>query len=208
MTDLVLHGLQFSTYVRTAQSVCEAKGVPYDLRPVDFRSPEYRALHPFGRMPAMTHGDVTLYETLAIASYVDEAFDGPALQPGTPAGRALMLQWISAVSGYLYPALFRGCLRERFVKRMRGLEADEEAIASMRPAIEEGLGVAEAALSERDFLAGDAVTIADFFLMPILAYFAIAPEGQATLPEHPDLSRWMERMAQTPGYGRVNVLPG
>lgn len=208
MTDLVLHGLQFSTYVRTAQSACEAKGVPYDLRPVDFRSFEFRALHPFGRMPAMTHGDVTLYETLAIASYVDEAFDGPALQPGDAAGRALMLQWISAVNGYLYPAIFQGCLRERFVKRMRGMEPDEEAIAALRPAIEEGLGVAEGALSKQSFLSGDAVSLADFFLAPILAYFAAAPEGQAMLPAHQNLSRWMDRMAQTPGHDRVNVLPG
>ena len=208
MTDLVLHGLQFSTYVRTAQSACEVKGVPYDLRPVDFRSPEFRALHPFGRMPAMTHGDVTLYETLAIATYVDEAFDGPALRPGDAAGRALMLQWISAVNGYLYPALFQGCLRERFVKRMRGMEPDEEAIAAMRPAIEEGLAVAEGALTERDFLSGEAVSLADLFLAPILSYFAAAPEGEAILPRHPNLLRWMERMARVPGHDRVNALPG
>jgi glutathione S-transferase len=43
-------------------------------------------------MPALTHGDVTLYETLAVTQYTDGAFDGPALQPADPAGRARMSQ--------------------------------------------------------------------------------------------------------------------
>ena len=44
-------------------------------------SASHLALHPFDRVPIFQHGDFTLYETSAIATYVDEAFEGPALSP-------------------------------------------------------------------------------------------------------------------------------
>ena len=40
--------------------------------------PEHLALHPFNRVPILRHGDFTVYETSAIASYIDEAFEDRA----------------------------------------------------------------------------------------------------------------------------------
>ena len=96
MADVILHGVAPSTYTRTARLTCEGKGVSYQLEPVEFGSARHLALHPFGKIPILEHGSTRIFETLAIARYVDEAFKGPALQPADAKGRALMTQWISA----------------------------------------------------------------------------------------------------------------
>ncbi|MFW2541025.1 glutathione S-transferase family protein [Primorskyibacter sp. 2E107] len=207
MNDVTLFGLPPSTYVRTAAMVLDAKGVRHSVEFPDFRTGGYREIHPFGRIPALRHGDLVLYETLAIATYVDEAFEGPALQPGDAAGRARMMQWISAINDYVYASFVGGCIAERFVKPMRGMQTDEAVIKAATPTIAAHLGILDAALADTPFLAGDGLSLADFFLAPIMAYLENTPEGEALLPERGNLVAWSRQMASLPGYDRVNTMP-
>jgi glutathione S-transferase len=96
MSEVILHGVAPSSYVRTCRMALDEKGVAYTHDPVMPQTPEQLARHPWGKIPALSHGGVTLFESLAITRYVDEAFEGPALQPADPADRAQMDQWISA----------------------------------------------------------------------------------------------------------------
>ena len=205
MTDIILYGLPPSSYVRTAMMMLAHKGVDYTLTPVDFRSEEYTATHPFSKMPAMKHGSVELYETLAIGIYIDDTFDGPALVPSDPVLKARMFQWVSVVNDYVYDTMVRNCVWERFVKPMRGIDPDEATIAAAKPRIARQLDVLSAAL-DGAYLAGDAPTMADHFAAPILAYLAATPEGEEMLPAHPRITAWQERMAQTPDYARINAM--
>jgi len=204
MSDVTLYGLAPSTYVRTAMMALESKGVAYTLDPVEFRSDAHRALHPFGKIPSLRHGDVLLYETLAITTYVDEVFNGPALHPDSAAERARMMQWISVINGYLYDSLITRCVAERFVKPMRGQETDEMTITAARPDMVAHLDITDAALARTGWLAGDGQSLADMFLAPILFYFAATPEGKEMLPERANLMRWQDAMQQSPHYGRIN----
>jgi len=83
MPDVVVLGFPRSTFVHIARLVLTHKQVPHTFRDLESEmgSATHLALHPFNRVPILQHGDFTLYETCAIAAYVDEAFDGPALQP-------------------------------------------------------------------------------------------------------------------------------
>jgi hypothetical protein len=94
-----------------------AKEVPYTFRDLEpeMGTPTHLALHPFDRVPIMQHGDFMLYETSAIAAYVDEVFDGPKLTPADPQKRARVNQWISAVNAYYYPYLIYHVSHERNV---------------------------------------------------------------------------------------------
>src|SRR4029077_5503827 len=105
MTDVVVLGFPRSTYVHIVRLVITHKGVPYTFRHLELEmgSASHLALHPFDRVPILQHGDFTLYETSAIAAYVDEVFEGPALQPKDLRARARMNQWISSVNSYYYP---------------------------------------------------------------------------------------------------------
>ena len=99
MSHVTLYGVPVSTYVRSARMALEEKGVAYDLEPLAPHSPEIDALNPFGKVPAFRHGELILFETIAIGCYVDETFDGPPSRPKDGPARARMLQWMKRLSG-------------------------------------------------------------------------------------------------------------
>jgi glutathione S-transferase len=66
MSEIILYGDPRSTYFRTARIAAEEKGVSYDMVAKDAAGLDYEGVHPFGKMPGLAHGDVTIYETAAI----------------------------------------------------------------------------------------------------------------------------------------------
>ena len=200
MAEVTIYGFPQSTYVRTARLACEEKGVAYDNEPVEFGSKEHLAVQPFGKIPGFRHGETTLFETLAICAYVDETFDGPPLQPADALGRAHMMEWVSAHNDYGYKALIHGLVFPRIVAPSRGEEPDETLIAETLPAIDRFLEIANGALGDRTFFAGDAVSIADLFVVPCLFYVSMTPEGQERLPKLANVSRWLDQMKSRPSF--------
>ena len=207
MAPLVLHGTPLSTYVRTCRMAFVEKGVPYELDPLAPQSPEQTAMQPWGSVPAMTHGDVRMYETLAICSYVDRLFDGPPLQPADPLAGARCLQWTSVFIQYLYrPAI--DIVLQRLVVPAQGGEADEALVASSIPKSDKALGALDGALDGHACFAGDEASLADYMVLPVLHYLKMTPEGEALLAPRANLARWqaaideMESAVQTvPEFG-------
>lgn len=200
MSDVKLYGFAQSTYVRTARLALEEKGVEYDLVSVELGSDELLALQPFGKIPAFAHGDFRIYETSAICRYIDEAFDGPALQPADAKGRALMEQWISSLNGNYDTDMIRVVVLEHFRAPRQGREVDEARIADAMPRIKREIEVLEAWLAGHAFVSGDGVGIADFFLLPMLAYFRKLPEGEKSLKGRTEIARWWESMEIRPSF--------
>lgn len=195
MSTVIIHATPFSTYGRTCTMALIDKGVPYELDPAGPQTPEQLARQPWGAVPAMSHGDVRLYETLAIASYIDTAFDGPALQPDDALQRAQMNQWISVFIQYLYRPAIDIALQRLFVPAQGGT-ANEELIAESVPKTEKALAALDGALDGQNFFAGSIVSLADYFVFPLLPYLDMTPEGPALFAETPNLTRWQSAMAK------------
>lgn len=195
MTDITVYGFPLSTFVRTVRMTLVEKGLAYDLEPVAPHSPEIAERHPWGKVPAFQHGAVRLFETQAICRYIDEMFDGPALQPSYPGGRARMAQWISAYCDNAYRHLVQALIIQRLAVPRMGGTPDEDIIAANLPDAKSSLGIFDKALAEHEFLAGGRLTLADLFLAPLVFYLPMTPEGQALLPEVPNLQRWYEIIA-------------
>lgn len=196
MAEITLHGFAASTFVRTARMACAEKGVSHRLVPVDLRSAAHRALHPFGRMPVMQHSDYTLYETRAIAGYIDDAFDGPRLTPASARPRAEMEKWISVSNSYVDAVTVRQFIVERLAaEAILGRKANEDTIAAALPKVADQLALMDRDLASRPFLAGEALSLADLFLAPIVAYVEMAPEGAGLLAGNDHLKRWFGTMA-------------
>jgi glutathione S-transferase len=208
MPDVTLFGFPRSTYVQIAGLVLTNKEVPYrfhDLEP-EMGGPSHLALHPFDRVPILRHGDFTLYETAAITSYVDEVFDGPKLTPGDPQQRGRMNQWISAINGYYYPYLVYHVSHERNVYPQLGIPSDEEVVAHAMPKVEICLQVMERQLAHgKEFLLGTQLTLADFYMLPMIHAFGFAPEGQGMYPKFPSIYAWRERMEALPTLKRFRA---
>lgn len=195
---VTLYGFPESTFVRTARMALAEKGLAYVLERVRAGTPDLRALHPFARVPVLRHGDLVLYETAAIVRYVDEAFEGPPLQPPDAAGRAQMEKWISIVLSYMDPIATRRVLMERLVAPQMGRRANEAVVREALPAADRQLSVLEAELSERAFLAGDGLSLADLFVYPIVFYIGYLPEGRSMLGGREAIGRWRARIEQRP----------
>jgi glutathione S-transferase len=212
MSDPIVYGFPRSTFVSIVRLVLTHKDVPYtfhDLEPV-MGKPEHLALHPFNRVPILRHGELTIYETSAIVSYVDEAFEGARLIPQDIRARARMNQWISAVNSYYYPYMIHHVTHERIVFPELGIASDEKVIAHALPKLELGLGVLEHELSHgQDYLLGAELSIADFYLLPSTFAFSLTSEGQTLYPKFPAFSRWRERMESLPTTRklRANMPP-
>lgn len=198
-----LFGADYSVYVRTARLALLEKDVDHDLVPVDIFSGDgvpdwYLEHHPFKRIPAFEHGSLRLFETSAITRYVDEAFDGPSLQPSSPKDRAVMNQIIGIVDQYAYRAMVWGVYVERISNPRDGRAANDALIAESLATARTCLDVLSGLIDRREWLASNVLSLADLHVAPVMAYFAMAPEGEALLGEYSNLSLWWERMARRP----------
>src|SRR5689334_11519579 len=208
MPDVTLFGFPRSVYVQMAGLVLTHKEVPYAFHDLEaeMNTPSHVALHPFERVPVLRHGYFTVYETSAIVSYIDEAFDGAKLTPEDPQNRARMNQWISAVNGYYYPYLIYHVSHERNVFPQLGISSDEKVVANALPKVEVCLQVMERELSHgNEFLLGAELSLADFYMLPIIHAFGFAAEAQAMYPNVPSICAWRERMEALPTLQRFRA---
>ncbi len=201
MADIIIYGDPRSSYVRTARMACEEKGVAYDLEPVAPGSETIGALHPFGKIPVLRHGDFVLYETTAICRYVDEAFDGSTLQPADVEGRAVMEQWISAVNDYFYGVMIRDCVLQYVFPRGEDGQPDRAVIDPALEKSREYLAILDRALEGRDWVAGgDRPSIADLLIAPIMFYLHQLPEGSGLFAPFANLGRVGGLMTARPSF--------
>jgi glutathione S-transferase len=206
MPALEIIGAPQSNFVRTVRIACMEKGVPYTLTPARPHSPEVDAIHPLGKIPVMRHGDLALCETKAIGSYIDLAFDGPPLIPRDPVGAARTEQWISLINTGIDPVFVRQYLRAYFFSGLPDGAPDRATIDAALPKMREMFALLDRELGTRDYLAGDTFTLADAFLLPIIHYMRLMPEGGELVKASPNVAAWFDRVVARPS-GRETVPP-
>ena len=206
MATITFHSMADSAYLWTAMHAADEKGVDYEQVHLVLGSPEHLAMNPFGKMPVMQHGEVVLYETLAIAHYIDRAFAGPVLEPLEPLGQAHMLRWISIINAYVFPTMNR-FVKERLVRPAWGFDADEAFLAAAQAPLALQMREIGRAVEDGGYLAGPRLTLADSFLFPHLLFFTRTPEGAAMTRATPAAARWLERMQARPSYAASPMRP-
>jgi len=195
MSDVIVYGVGASTYVRTVRLALEEKGVTYTHEPLVPQSDEMKALHPFGKVPAFRHGDRVIAESLAISTYVDEVFEGPPLRPAEPGPQAVMHEWISLYIDDMYGPMGPGLVIQRLVVPARGGTPDEDMIAKAVPVVRGHLVMLNETLTERPWLAGGALSLADMYFAPMVFYFHMIPEGETLLDGLDGVAHWYEAIS-------------
>jgi glutathione S-transferase len=151
-----LYGYKYSVYAWIARLALHEKGCAYEWREVnpfaEDVSADYLAMHPFKRVPVLVHENFVLYETSAMTRYVDEAFDGPSLQPATPRERARQQQIISVIDSYAYWPLVRQVFSHGVFRQRTGREADPNEGAARARGSAEGDRCAGGACGRRQLL--------------------------------------------------------
>ena len=179
-----LYGFDGSTYVRTVRMVLADKGVDYDQVPVNVlegepRQPEHLARHPFGKVPVLDIDGLRIRETDAICRYLEDTHPEPPLIPGDARARAVMNEAIGLIDSYGYPALVGVAGYHLFPDFLGGPDDDARSHA-----IEQSRKLLKLLMQNRGnatWLAGDAPTLADYFLGPIMFYVSLTPDADQVM---------------------------
>lgn len=208
MADPILYGFPRSTYVNIVRLVLTHKDVRFQFNDLEsvMGTPAHLALHPFNRVPILEHDGFRVYETIAIISYIEDAFDGPRLRPAAPRDRARMMQWIGAVGSYYYYWFVYHLGHERNVFPELGIEPDEKVVAVALPNAAKALDVLERELGDsRPFLIGEQLTLADFAMLPMVTSLTLHKDGQHLLSTRRCILEWRQRMEELPSVKRARA---
>jgi glutathione S-transferase len=210
MARPIVYGPAGSTYVWSTRLALAEKGVAHDLVDVPVgthREEPHLSRHPFGKVPAFEHDGFALYETQAILRYIDEGFPVAPLQPTDLHEFARMNQIMGIVDAYAWPSIAAGIVFNRMLAPRLGLPVSEEAVAKAVPRARLCLSEFARLMGERQFMAGERISLADLMVVPLLYYLARVPEGEAPLAEHPSLRAWMRRIENRQSF-QVTKPPG
>lgn len=207
MVDIVLYGMPHSNFLRACAMTALEKGASYEADLTgfrDMRSRDMLALSPFGKVPAMRHGDVVLFESLAIMRYIDLTFGTPdALQPDDPLERIRMDQWFNAVMGTVDRHVVREWALELIFPSGPDRTPDERRIARARKAVARDLAVLDQEYAGRSWLAGDSVSLADIVLVCTLDVLDLVDGGDVLMRDAPAVARAMADLRSRDSWQRA-----
>jgi glutathione S-transferase len=207
MKPIKIWGRANSGNVKKVLIVADELNIPYERIDAGMQfgivdTPEYRKLNPNGRVPTIEDGDFVLWESNSICRYLAMKYGGEALYPKDPPVRAGIDRWLDwqlstvvAVDG----PVFSGTIRTPIEKQ------DKAAIAANVKKLADVLQIPENYLAGRQWLAGDAASIADLVLG--IFVYRYLKNTFIERPSHPNLESWCERLMQRPSYKKHVVQP-
>lgn len=171
----------------------EEAGLPYTMRSTPFhdRKPEHFAHQPFGQVPWLTDGDISIFESGAMLVYVAER--SGRLMPTDTKGRMEVLQWLFASANSLEPASLAW-----FIMRFSGESEDTPSRQQINTFLASRLTHLEAVIAGREWLAG-AFSIADIAMADSLRLVG-RYDG---LANHPACREYMARAMARPAFTKA-----
>ncbi|HEX7782419.1 MAG TPA: maleylacetoacetate isomerase [Sphingobium sp.] len=166
-----LHGYFRSSAAFRVRIALNLKGLAYEnifhhLVKDEQKAPDYLALNPQGLVPALEIDGEVLTQSLAICEYLDERFPDPPLLPREPLMRARVRAFAQVIACDIHPVQ-----NLKILKRVRALAGGDAAQVWARDTITDGLAACAVLIGDGPgpYCFGDAVTLADIFLIPQIA---------------------------------------
>lgn len=200
-----LYGAALSPFVRKTRVFMQHKGIEFEAVHVDPNNPpeDYVKINPLKRIPALEHDGHFLADSAVICQYLERIHPDTPLYPSDPYEYARTL-WFEKFADY---EVARDCtfavFRNRIVMRLIGKECNEElvqkALAEKVPPLFEYLN---GELEGREFLAGDAMSVADIALASQLVNFSHG--GERVCPDnYPALAAHTARMHELAPFAKA-----
>jgi len=186
----------------------ELAGADYTIVPVDIfngqnKTPEYLALHPFAKVPTLEVEGTYIYESPAIADYLDATVAGGRYTPTEPLTRARMRQIMAVIDNYLYAPAIGAIAIQRLIVPSQGGVPDEAKVAAAVPLARQALQALDAIATGSPYLLGERLTVADLYLAPTVFYLAETPEFAAVMEAAPTLRTWWKQTQTWPVLQKV-----
>jgi glutathione S-transferase len=172
--------------------------IPTEIGAAGARQPDYLAINPNGRVPAIDDGGFILWESLAITLYLAKKHSAGHLYPATLEGEAKAWQW----SLWSVQEVDRGVnIWSLHAVRLPPEERDAGRLAEAIKVLEPPFKVLDGALGRRGYLLGDAFTVADLNVAAVISR-AIDMDLSAT----PQLAAWLRRCLERPAAREAQAL--
>jgi len=208
-----IYGPSFSNFVRTVMLVCEEKQILYSVgfevngSEVNYKSEEHFNLHPFGKLPVLIDGELTLPETASICRYLDANFNENTktqLQPSNPVDKARHDALCATISIDIDKVLIRDYLLEFAFPKGENGQVRLEKVTQAQPQVAKTLNVIAGLLeSHQEMLTGKDLTIADALLAPMLAYLSGLPAGFNLLPDYPTVEDYLAKLMKNTSCQKI-----
>ena len=171
--------------------------IDLDMANGEHKSPEFLKISPFGLVPAIDDGGYTLADSNAILVYLVQTYAKDThWMPQAPKDAAEVQRWLTVAADNIYA----GPCAARLVK-VFGTGHDHAAAAAKAHDL---FRIIESHLADRDWLATDAITIAD---VAGYSYIAHAPEGGVDLAPYPNIRAWLKRIEAQPNFVAMAASP-
>jgi len=190
-----LYDLTLSGHAHRARLAASLMGVEVDIMPVDFmagehKQPAFLAKNPFGQVPVLEDGDITITDSNAILVYLAKKYDtSNQWLPNDPQQAAEVQTWLSKAAN----ELAHGPAAARLVAVFHA----PLDLATTQQKANDLLAIFNQHLSGRDWFVGQHPTVAD---IAQYSYIAHVPEGGVDLSLYSNIKAWIKRFEALPGF--------
>jgi glutathione S-transferase len=199
MTDELVFYTNPMSRGRVVRWTLEEVGLPYRTELLDYgttmKAPDYLAINPMGKVPALRHGDTVVTEGAAICCYLADVFPQAGLAPA-PGDR---------LRGPYYRWLFfaAGPLEAAATNRALGFEVPpERKVMAGYGSLADVVAVLDATLADRQYLVGDRFSAADVYVGSHLGWGM----SFGTIEKRPAFERYFEGLAARPAAARARAI--
>lgn len=189
------------------KDVTDYELIKVDLSTGDHKKPEFLKLQPFGVIPVLEDGPLTLFESRAISRFICHKYEGKGtpLYGSSPKDKALVEQWLEVESQNYNPPC-SAIVVEKVFKPFRGGQADEAIVQANLEKLNKVLDIYEAHLSKSKYLAGDFFSLADLSHIPYTHYLVNVAKLGEVIESRPHVKAWWEDITSRPSWKKVLEL--
>ncbi len=205
---LTIYAMDLSAPGLKVLYVANALGLQYEKKGIKLaegegQKPEYLAIHPAGKVPAIVDGDVKLFESNAIIKYLARK-NNSDLYPTDIKQQAVVDQWIDFASFHISDGVSRVLWNKIFAPRM-GKEVDANSMKTGYDYLTRYLPIIDQQLGKNKFIAGDKLSLADFVLLGCTDPLEVI---EVDVKKYPKLAKWREELVAKDFYQKVHKFYG
>ncbi|KAI4964519.1 hypothetical protein ZWY2020_019106 [Hordeum vulgare] len=206
MAPMKVYGWAVSPWMARVLVCLEEAGAEYEIVPMsrsggDHRQPDHLTRNPFGEIPVLEDGNLTLYQSRAIARYILRKYKPELLRTGNLAESAMVDVWLD-VEALQHEPIVRPIVANCIVYPFEGRSRDQEIVDEKIERLKKLLEVYQSRLSGSKYLAGDFISLADLSHFSLMRYF-MATEYADLLDAYPHVKAWWAALLARPSVKKV-----
>jgi len=195
----------YSSNTRRVLLAADHLGIDFDLVQIDLASQDDRRrlgeVNLNAKLPVLIDGDFILWESCAIMQYLADGTPGQTVWPQERRARADVSRWMFWACQHFAPAIGVLTWEHLWKKFVTGQDAEPKEVARGEADLAEAARVLDKHLATRQWLVGDAVSLADYAVVAPLMY---KEKAHLPLADYPHLLAWFERIRALPAWQRTD----